>query len=68
MADGCGHNVSPGNAGVIFYTNILIPLLGFALLWLQRHFCRSATAAAHDMHNTAASPGGDQRNFVSVER
>lgn len=28
------HNFAPGNAGPIFYTDILIPLLGFALLWL----------------------------------
>lgn len=32
------HNFAPGNAGVIFWTDILIPLFGFALLWLQaRH-------------------------------
>jgi len=32
------HNFAPGNAGVIFYTDILIPLIGFALLWLaHRH-------------------------------
>ena len=30
-------NFAPGNAGVIFYTDILIPLIGFALLWLQHH-------------------------------
>ncbi len=29
------HNFSPGNAGAIFYTDILIPLFGFVLLWLQ---------------------------------
>jgi hypothetical protein len=29
------HNFAPGNAGVIFYTDILIPLIGFVLLWLQ---------------------------------
>ncbi len=28
-------NFAPGNAGVIFYTDILIPLFGFLLLWLQ---------------------------------
>jgi hypothetical protein len=28
-------NFAPGNAGVIFYTDILIPLIGFALLWLK---------------------------------
>lgn len=27
------HNFAPGNAGVIFYTDIVIPLIGFALLW-----------------------------------
>ena len=26
---------APGNAGVILYTDILIPLIAFALLWLQ---------------------------------
>jgi hypothetical protein len=31
------HNFAPGNAGVIFYMDILIPLFGFALLWLDRH-------------------------------
>ncbi|WP_428492210.1 DUF6790 family protein [Rhodopila sp.] len=29
------HNFAPGNAGIIFYLDILIPLLGFVLLWLQ---------------------------------
>ena len=29
------HNFAPGNAGPIFYTDIIIPLLGFALLWLN---------------------------------
>jgi hypothetical protein len=29
------HNFAPGNAGVIFYTDILVPVLGFVLLWLQ---------------------------------
>lgn len=30
------HNYAPGNAGVIFYTDIFIPLIGFVLLWLSR--------------------------------
>jgi hypothetical protein len=30
------HNFAPGNAGVIFYTDILLPLFGLALLWMQR--------------------------------
>jgi hypothetical protein len=29
------HNFAPGNAGVIFYTDILLPLFGLALLWMQ---------------------------------
>jgi len=29
------HNFAPGNAGVIFYTDIIVPLLGFLLLWLR---------------------------------
>ncbi len=29
------HNFAPGNAGVIFWTDILIPLFGFVLLALQ---------------------------------
>jgi hypothetical protein len=31
------HNFAPGNAGLIFYTDIGLPLFGFALLWLQVH-------------------------------
>lgn len=29
------HNMAPGNAGVMFYSDILLPLAGFVLLWLQ---------------------------------
>jgi hypothetical protein len=32
------HNFAPGNAGVIFYMDIVIPLFGFSLLWLQHRF------------------------------
>ena len=32
------HNFAPGNAGVIFYTDILIPAVGFGLLWLQHRY------------------------------
>ncbi|MGM0561629.1 MAG: DUF6790 family protein [Pseudomonadota bacterium] len=31
-------NFAPGNAGVIFYSDILIPLIGFGLLWWR---CRA---------------------------
>ena len=30
------HNFAPGNAGIIFWTDILIPLIGFVLWWLGR--------------------------------
>jgi hypothetical protein len=30
------HNYAPGNAGVIFYTDILVPLIGFGLLAMWR--------------------------------
>ncbi len=33
-------NFAPGNAGIIFYTDVLIPALGFLFLWLQRRFKR----------------------------
>jgi hypothetical protein len=31
------HNYSPGNVGVVLYTDIFLPLIGFTLLWLQYH-------------------------------
>ena len=31
-------NFAPGNAGVIFYTDIFIPVIGFALLWAQHSY------------------------------
>jgi hypothetical protein len=34
------HNFAPGNAGVIFYTDIAIPLFGFGLLWAASHHAR----------------------------
>ena len=29
-------NFAPGNAGVIFYMDIIVPIIGFVLLWLNR--------------------------------
>jgi len=29
------HNFAPGNAGVIFWTDIFVPVIGFVLLWLS---------------------------------
>jgi hypothetical protein len=31
-------NFAPGNAGTIFYTDILIPIIGLVLLWLQHRY------------------------------
>jgi hypothetical protein len=30
------HNFAPGNSGIIFWSDIALPLIGFLLLWLQR--------------------------------
>jgi hypothetical protein len=38
------HNFAPGNAGVIFYTDIAIAIIGSAMLWLQRRCDREALA------------------------
>lgn len=35
------HNFAPGNAGVIFYSDGLVPILGFIFLWLQRDAART---------------------------
>ena len=39
------HNFAPGNAGVIFYTDIVIPVIGFVLLWLQHRYQRDSSAS-----------------------
>jgi uncharacterized protein DUF6790 len=39
-------NFAPGNAGIIFWSDILLPLAGFVLLWLERTRGRAASAAA----------------------
>jgi hypothetical protein len=36
-------NLAPGNAGVILYTDVLIPVFGFVLLWLQHRYGRPTT-------------------------
>jgi hypothetical protein len=42
------HNFAPGNAGIIFYSDILVPVIGFIFLWLQHRWVapRSANRAA----------------------
>lgn len=36
------HNFAPGNAGTVFWTDVFLPVVGFALLWWRY---REATAA-----------------------
>ena len=40
------HNFAPGNAGIIFWSDIFLPLFGLLLLWLQhrRHITEAGTA------------------------
>lgn len=37
------HNFTPGNAGVIFYMDIVTPALGALLLWLQHRYNHAGT-------------------------
>jgi len=39
------HNFAPGNAGVIFWTDIVLPVIGFTLLALQRPHAGAPLAA-----------------------
>jgi hypothetical protein len=38
------HNFAPGNAGIIFYMDIIIPLVGFVLLALQHRYGRPSAS------------------------
>jgi Family of unknown function (DUF6790) len=40
------HNFAPGNAGVIFYSDVLVPIVGFIFLWLQRRAATPQKASA----------------------
>lgn len=40
------HNFAPGNAGIIFWTDILVPVIGFALLWFQHRYRREGRSPA----------------------
>ncbi len=40
------HNFAPGNAGIIFWSDILLPAIGFLLLWLDRR-AAAATPTSH---------------------
>lgn len=57
------HNFSPGNAGVMFYADILVPLLGFWLLWANRsypaHHASQNPYTAFPAKTIVRSPVGD---------
>ena len=38
------HNFAPGNAGIMLWSDILLPVVGLAFLWLQRGSGRVAAA------------------------
>ena len=40
------HNFAPGNAGIIFWTDLLIPTVGWLLLWLE---CRMRPKDAYNI-------------------
>ena len=39
-------NTAPGNAGIMLYSDILLPVIGFGLLWLARDAESSSSPAA----------------------
>jgi hypothetical protein len=49
------HNFAPGNAGIIFYTDVLLPLIGFALLWLAHRYS----------HQNATEPTASRQQAVA---
>jgi hypothetical protein len=40
------HNFAPGNAGVILWSDIILPIVGFVFLWLQRRYEIEGRSAA----------------------
>jgi hypothetical protein len=49
------HDFAPGNAGITFWMDIFVPLIGFALLWLRyRH--REVVLAPAIEHGLKAKP------------
>jgi hypothetical protein len=59
------HNFAPGNAGVIFYMDIIIPLFGLLMLWLQHRF---ADPGVGSVPSRAAVPSGDRPGYPSRHR
>jgi hypothetical protein len=54
------HNFEPGNAGVIFYLDIGIPLLGVVYLWLQHRLGQRLPGAGVPDVDRAVFPAGGQ--------
>jgi len=54
------HNFAPGNAGVIFYMDIIVPLFGLLMIWLQHHF---AYPGVGPVPSRAAVPSGDRPGY-----
>ena len=40
------HNFAPGNAGIIFWSDIILPVIGFVCLWLQWRYAREGRSVA----------------------
>ena len=38
-------NMAPGNAGIMLYSDVFLPLIGFALLWFKRSADTSCAAS-----------------------
>ena len=64
------HNFAPGNAGVIFYTDIAVPVIGLTLLWLQHKFDRQPSVPQSRAGGivTAEEEGVRQASPKTLER
>ena len=55
------HNFAPGNAGIIFWSDIFLPVIGFALLWLQER-------GAKEIHELRAIACDSETRFAAGTR
>ncbi|MEJ0093750.1 MAG: DUF6790 family protein [Methylocella sp.] len=54
------HDFAPGNAGVIFYTDLIVPMFGLLLLWLQ---LRWGPPRGHTITALNNARGNDSRRY-----
>jgi hypothetical protein len=54
-------NFAPGNAGVIFYTDMAIPIIGAALLWLQQRGDRESSVPRRGSPEIVTPQEGGER-------